>query len=303
MTKHVVVGSGQVGALLAAKLIDKGEDVTVITRSGSGPANARRVAVDVADRGRLIEAAKGADVLYNCVSPKYHRWPIDWPPLAASILGTAEATGAVLVTLSNLYPYGQVSGPMVEDLPFTSTTPKARVRAEMWEQALAAHRAGRIRTTEVRASDFFGPGSSDQSYLGSRFIAPLKAGKSIPLAWPPDVPHSWTYIPDVVNALIIAGSDDRAWGRPWHIPTNEPLTFRELAERMAALLNKPMPGVRQTPWPLLRAVGLFSPLLGELRHVRYQFVSPFIVDSSAFQATFGLAPTPVDQALRATLDI
>ncbi|NUW37581.1 NAD-dependent epimerase/dehydratase family protein [Nonomuraea sp. SMC257] len=301
MGKHIVVGSGQVGGHLAAKLIAQGHDVTVVTRSGSGPEGATRVAADVTDQARLTEIAKGADVLYNCVNPLYHRWLTDWPPMAASFLAAAEATGAVYVMLGNLYAYGPVDGPMTEDLPLASTSPKARVRARMWTDALAAHEAGRVRVTEVRGSDYFGPGASDQSYLGDRFLAPLRAGKTVSLVWPADVPHSWTYLPDVADALVVAGADERAWGRPWHVPTAEPLTFRQIGERMAAILGRPAPRMSTLPWPLVRAAGLFSPMAGEMRHIRYQFVDPFVLDSSAFQATFGVRPTPTDEALRATL--
>ncbi|MER6944947.1 NAD-dependent epimerase/dehydratase family protein [Nonomuraea sp. NPDC000554] len=302
MSEHVVVGSGQVGAHLARKLLERGHEVTVVTRSGSGPAGARKVAADVADKAKLTEITRGADVLYNCVNPKYHRWLTDWPPMAESFLAAAEATGAVLVILGNLYPYGPVAGPMTEDLPLASDTPKARVRARIWEDALAAHRAGRIRTTEVRGSDYFGPGATDQSYLGDRFLVPLRAGRTIRLPWPADVPHSWTYLPDVADAMIVAGGDERAWGRPWHVPTAEPLTFRQVGERMAVILGSPAPRLAQLPWPLVRVAGLVSPMIGELPHIRYQFTAPYVLDSSAFQDTFGVAPTPIDQALKVTLD-
>lgn len=302
MGKHVVVGYGQVGTHLAAKLLRQGHEVTVVTRSGRGPAGAATVAADIADPSRLIEAARGADVLYNCVNPPYHRWLTDWPPMAASFLAAAEATGAVLVILGNLYPYGPVDGPLTEDLPLASTSPKARVRTRMWQDALAAHRAGRIRVTEVRASDFFGPGATDQSYLGPRFLPAIREGRTVRLVWPADVPHSWTYLPDVADALIVAGRDERAWGRPWHVPTPEPLTFRQVGARMAALLGRPAPRMTTLPWPVVRAAGLFSPMLGELADVRYQFVRPYVLDSSAFQETFGVAPTPLDEALKATLD-
>ncbi|NUW40325.1 NAD-dependent epimerase/dehydratase family protein [Nonomuraea rhodomycinica] len=301
MGKHIVVGSGQVGGHLAAQLIARGHDVTVVTRSGSGPEGATRVAADVTDQARLTEIAKGADVLYNCANPAYHRWLTDWPPMAASFLAAAEATGAVYVMLGNLYAYGPVDGPMTEDLPLASTSPKARVRARMWTDALAAHEAGRVRVSEVRGSDYFGPGASDQSYLGDRFIAPLRAGKTVSLVWPADVPHSWTYLPDVADALIVAGADERAWGRPWHVPTAEPLTFRQIGERMAAVLGRPAPRMSTLPWPLVRLAGLVNPMAGEMRHIRYQFVDPFVLDSSAFQTTFGVRPTPTDEALRATL--
>ncbi|QYC39805.1 NAD dependent epimerase/dehydratase family protein [Nonomuraea coxensis DSM 45129] len=303
MGKHVVVGSGQVGGHLAAKLLDQGHEVVVVTRSGSGPEGAVKVAADVADRDRLVRIAEGADVLYNCVNPAYHRWPADWPPMAASFLAAAEASGAVYVMLGNLYPYGPVTGPMTEDLPLASADPKFRVRARMWEDALAAHRAGRIRATEVRGSDYYGPGATDQSYLGDRFLKPLRAGRAVPLVWPADVPHSWTYLPDVADALVVAGADERAWGRPWHVPTAEPLTFRQMGERMAALLGRPAPRLVPIPWPLTRLAGLFSPMIGELGHVRHQFTAPYVLDSTAFQRTFGVAPTPVDEALKATLGL
>ncbi|MEV4893023.1 NAD-dependent epimerase/dehydratase family protein [Nonomuraea sp. NPDC055795] len=301
MGKHVIVGSGQVGTHLAVKLRDLGQDVTVVTRSGSGPEGVVKVAADVADAARLTEAAKGAEALYNCVNPKYHRWLTDWPPMSAAFLAAAESTGAVLAILGNLYPYGPVDGPMTEDLPMASRSPKAMVRAKMWQDALALHEAGRIRVTEVRGSDFFGPGATDQSYLGGRFIDPLKAGKTIQLVWPADVPHSWTYLPDVADALITAAADERAWGRAWHVPTNEPMTFRQIGAGMAAVLGRPAPKMSVLPWPVLRVAGLFNPLIGEFRHIRYQFVAPFVLDSSAFQRTFDVAPTPVDEALKASL--
>ncbi|MEV4063862.1 NAD-dependent epimerase/dehydratase family protein [Nonomuraea dietziae] len=301
MGKHIVVGAGQVGPHVARRLIAQGHEVVVVTRSGSGPEEATRIAADVTDHARMIEISKGADAIYNCVNPQYHRWLTDWPPMAASFMAAAEASGAVLVALGNLYPYGPVRGPMTEDLPLASTNPKAQVRAKMWNDMRAAHDAGRIRAVEIRGSDYFGPGTTDQSYLGDRFIVPLKAGKTVPLIWPADIPHSWTYLPDVAEALVVAAGDERAWGRPWHVPTTEPQTFRQLGERMAAILGRPAPRLMQLPWPLMRAVGLFNPMIGELRHTRYQFVAPYELDSSAFTATFGVKPTPLDQALRTTL--
>ncbi|GAA3475040.1 NAD-dependent epimerase/dehydratase family protein [Nonomuraea roseola] len=301
MGKHIVVGAGQVGPHVARRLIAQGHEVVVVTRSGSGPEEATRIAADVTDHARMIEISKGADAIYNCVNPQYHRWLTDWPPMAASFMAAAEASGAVLVALGNLYPYGPVRGPMTEDLPLASTNPKAQVRAKMWNDMRAAHEAGRIRAVEIRGSDYFGPGTTDQSYLGDRFIVPLKAGKTVPLIWPADIPHSWTYLPDVAEALVVAAGDERAWGRPWHVPTTEPQTFRQLGERMAAILGRPAPKLMQLPWPLMRAVGLFNPMIGELRHTRYQFVAPYELDSSAFTATFGVKPTPLDQALRTTL--
>lgn len=299
MGRHVIVGAGQVGAHLAERLVERGHEVVVVTRSGSGPVGVARVAADVADRARLVEIAKGADTLYNCVNPPYHRWTQDWPPMASSFLGAAEETGAVLVTLSCLYGYGPVDGPMTEDLPLAATGAKGRVRAKMWQDALAAHKAGRIRTTELRGSDYYGPRSTDQAFIGeTRFVKPLLAGKRVPYFSDPSVPHAWTYLPDVAEALAIAGTDERAWGRPWHVPTGPPVSTLEVAERLCEIAGAPAPRVYEVPRVLFNAVGLFSPLAKELRETRYQFDRPYVLDSSAFESTFGMAPAPMDHALK-----
>lgn len=302
MGKHVIVGAGQVGARLAGRLAGLGHDVVVVTRSGSGPEGVERVAADAADRARLTRIARGADALYNCANPPYHRWPRDWPPLAAALLGAAQDTGAALVTLSCLYGYGPVDGPMTEDLPLAAAGVKGRVRARMWRDALAAHRAGRARVTEVRASDYYGPGSTDQAHLGEvRFVKPLLAGRRVPFLSDPSVPHAWTYLPDVAEALAVAGTDERALGRAWHVPTGPAVSPMEVAERLCEIAGAPPPRLYEVPRVVFTALGLVSPVMRELRETRYQFDEPYVLDSSAFQSTFGLAPTPLDDALRAVV--
>ncbi|GAA4233766.1 nucleoside-diphosphate-sugar epimerase [Streptosporangium album] len=303
MTKHVVVGSGQIGSEVARLLAGQGHEVVLVSRSGSGPdlPGVRKVAADASDRERLIALTEGADALYNCVNPLYHRWMQDWPPIAASLLATAEATGAGYVMLGNLYVYAPPSGPMRENDPLRPASEKAEVRVRMWRDALASHEAGRVRVTEVRGSDYFGPGCLDQSHLGERFVPRLLAGKPVRFIGDPAQPHSWTYVPDVARALVTAATDDRSWGRAWHVPTAPAMTARQVADRLCALAGVPNPGVKVMPRWFVRAAGTVSPMLGELEHVRYQFVRPFVVDSADFQATFGVAPTPVDEALTTTI--
>jgi nucleoside-diphosphate-sugar epimerase len=52
---------------------------------------------------------------------------------------------------------------------------------------------------------------------------------------------------------------------------------------------------------LLRALGLFNPTVRELTEMQYLFEEPFIVDSSKIANKLGAHPTPIEQALIATL--
>ncbi len=298
MSLHVIVGAGRVGSSTASLLADQGERVRIITRRGGGPEHPaiERVAADATDGDRLTALAAGAVALYNCANPQYHRWLTDWPPLASALLATAERTGAVLATTSTLYGYGPVDTPMTESTPLAATHPKLRIRADMWRAASAAHEAGRIRATEVRASDFI----QAQSILTFSLGKPLLAGSRAYSPAPLDVPHSWTSINDVARMLVTAARDERAWGRAWHVPTNPAMTIRELAQRFTEVAGAPAPKLTVIPHPVMRLVGVFSPMVRELETTRYQFVRPFVIDSSAATATFGLEPEPLDDALRET---
>lgn len=293
---HVIVGAGPVGTATATLLADRGERVRMVTRSGGGPAHPaiERVAADATDADRLSELAQGAAVLYNCASPQYHRWLTDWPPIASALLTAAERTGAVLATASNLYGYGEVTGTITADTPLAATHPKLKLRADMWRDALARHEAGRIRATEVRASDYIEANSIFSMVLAT----PLRAGKRASVPTPLDVPHSWTSIADVARTLVTVAGDERALGNAWLVPTNPPLTVRELADRFTAVHGTPPAKLAQLPYPVLWAAGLFSPMIRELRTTRYQFARPFVVDSSATERMFDLAPTSIDTALK-----
>lgn len=299
---HVVLGKGPVGSTLTDRLVAAGHDVRVLSRSGGTSTDrVEHVALDASDAAALTAAARGADVLYNCANPPYHRWVEQWPPVAAALLTAAEATGAVLVVMSNLYVYGPVEGPMTEDLPLAAPGTKGRVRVAMWERALARHRAGALRMTEARASDFVGPRVVAGGYLGERAVPRVLAGKAVQHIASPDQPHSWTSVTDVARTLEVLGADERAWGRAWHVPTAPPVTYREAVHGLCRAAGVPPVRVTQLPHLALRAAGLVIPVLRELEETRYQLTRPYVLDSSAATATFGLEPTPLEQTLAETV--
>jgi len=302
--RHVVLGKGPVGTATASLLAELGAEVAVLSRSGGTSTGATtHVAVDAADRAAMTEACAGASVIYNCANPSgYHRWGQEWPPMAAALLDAAEHAGAVLVTTSNLYGYGRVDGPVTDDMPLSTEGPKGRIRASMWNEALARHRAGRVRVTEARAADFFGPGVTDGGHLGTRVLPNIVAGKKVRVLGDPDAPHSFTYVPDVARTLVQLGVDERAWGSAWHVPTAPATTQREaIAGLSRAAGVDPVP-VGRLPWSVVRAAGLVVPMLRELQETRHQLDEPFVIDSSRTMSSFGLAPTSLEDGFRATVD-
>ena len=299
---HVVFGAGQVGRALAARLAGLGLVVRVVSRSRPGGllAGVQWQGADATDPRAATDAAAGAAVVYQCLNAPYTDWPKRFPPLQRGVLTAAERTGALLVSLENLYAYGPTAGqPMTEDLPLAATTVKGRTRAAMSRELLAAADAGRVRVAIGRASDFFGAGVTD-STLGERVFANAVAGKRADFIGNPDLPHTYSYVPDIAAGLATLGTDERAVGGVWHLPGPETVATREILELVAGDVGHPV-GVRSVPKLMLRALGLFNPILRELPELAYEFDQPFVLDTTKYESTFGADTTPLTAAIGATV--
>jgi nucleoside-diphosphate-sugar epimerase len=296
MHQHLVVGAGPVGTALTHLLVERGDRVTVVTRSGRGPAHpaVRLVAADASDAEALTALAQGARTVVNCANPgAYQLWAAQWPPLAAALLTAAERSGAVLLTTGNLYAYGPVDGPLTPDLPLAATGTKGRLRARMWQDALAAHEAGRVRAAEVRASDYVGPTAGAASALLHRYADALLAGKPASVFGDPDLPHTFTAVTDIARTLLAVADDERAWGRPWHVPSPEPLTVRAaLTDLLAASGTTSPVRLRRFSRTAVTALSPVVPVLRELREVLWQWERPFVLDATATTAALGVHATP-----------
>lgn len=297
MSLHVIVGAGATGSAAARLLADSGEQVRLVTRSGGGPIHPRieRVPADAADGARLVELTAGAAVLFNAAMPPYDRWPAEWPPLAAAMLSAAERNGADYVMLGNTYGYGPADGPVAEGMPMAATSRKGRIRAQMWHDARTAHEAGRVRVTEVRASDFLGAGAYSPFTLmvGAQVLA------GAPASYPGDLdaPHSWTYTGDAARTLIAAARHEQSWGRAWHVPSTSEISVRQLAERLAAAAGAPAPQLRHMPLAELEEIGRVDSVMAEVPEMLYLFDRPNILDASSAVKILDVTPTPLDDVL------
>lgn len=298
MGKYVVVGAGPIGAGVARQLLARGEEVVVVTRSGRGPEGAELRALDVSRAAALTPVCEGATAIFNCANPPYERWSQEWPPMAAAMLAAAEDSGAVLVTASNLYGYGPVAGRMTEDLPLAAPGKKGQVRAQMWQDALAAHQAGRAQVVEVRGSDYIGPGAT--SHL-ERLMPAVTTGGKARVVGDPDAPHSWTYTEDMAAALVAVADNPSTWGHAWHAPVAATKSQREALTDIARAAGRDSADVAALPGWQLRAAGWFSPMVKELQETVYQFDAPFICDDSAIRAELGLRPTSWGEVVRTSV--
>jgi nucleoside-diphosphate-sugar epimerase len=304
IAQHVIFGTGAIGLATLEALRRRGEAVRVVNRSGAArvPEDVEVVAGDASDRAFTTAVSQGARVVYQTLNPGYHRFA-EFPALQAGVLAAAEASGARLVSLENVYMYGRPGGqPLTETSPYQPSTRKGRIRAQMARDLLAAHQAGRVEVAIGRASDYFGPGGGVQSPLGDRVFPAALAGKTATVYGDPDQPHTYTFIPDIGEGLAVLGEHPETPGQVWHLP-NDPdtRTTRQLVDIVYRQAGQPGTKVRGTPTLVLRALGLVNPVVRELVEMQYEFEEPFIVDSHKIATKLGLHATPLEQALDHTL--
>jgi hypothetical protein len=106
-----------------------------------------------------------------------------------------------------------------------------------------------------------------------------------------------TYTPDIGRALAVLGTDERAHGGTWHLPTAPPLTGDDYLELVAGerFAHKTMSAAT------MRLGGLFVSAARESLEMAYQYTAPYVFDSSAFETTFGIAATSYRDGITASL--
>jgi nucleoside-diphosphate-sugar epimerase len=303
MSQHVIFGTGPLGKHTAKTLLERGHSVRLVNRSGNRdglPDGAELVRGDASRPDQARKLTAGAAVVYQCAQPAYTRWAEEFPQLQASILEAATGAGAKLVVADNLYMYGPPNGTALrEDHPYHATSKKGKVRAAMATTALQAHRAGRIEVALVRGSNFFGP---EDHVMLDLIFKPAVTRKGLQLLGRLDQPHTFTYAPDFGRALADVGlAGNTAYGRAWHVPSNAPVTQAQLLE----VIERELGGKtkRLVAGPLMVSLlGLFKPEVAEMTEMMYEWMKPFVMDSGDFSRSFGWGATPLETAVRETLE-
>jgi nucleoside-diphosphate-sugar epimerase len=244
-------------------------------------------------------AVAGADTTYLTIGLRYRTkvWRADWPTIMGNAIEACLAHDSQLVYFDNVYCYGRTDDAMTESTPIRPSSVKGQIRAGLLRMIEAARARG-LRATIARSADFYGPGAST-SVFNDLAIDKVAAGKEPTWLFDSSQPHSMTYTPDIGKALAILGTDERAIGRTWHLPTAAPALTGEDYLRLATggrLRHRTM------SMSTVRLGAIFIPAARESLELSYQNTAPYIFDSSSFESTFGIAPTPYAEGIARALD-
>ena len=298
----ILGGGGPIGLDLARILPAYTETVRIVGRNPRKviPENEVYVA-NLLDSGEVAGAVAGSDVAYLTVGLPYKAsvWEAQWPVVMRNTIEACRASGSKLVFFDNIYMYDREHlSPMDENTPVRPTTRKGVVRAKIADMLMKAVRNGEINALIARCADFYGPGRQTNSVLTQTVFERLAAGKPAQWLLSADHVHSFTYTPDASLATAMLGNTEDAYGQIWHLPTAaKSPTGREWIEMIAEMLGA-KPRVQVASNFMMNAVGLFSPVLREVKEMAYQYDRDYDFRSDKFKQRFDFTPTEYRQGIK-----
>jgi nucleoside-diphosphate-sugar epimerase len=254
--------------------------------------------------GQFVEkAVKGADVAYLTVGLPYRLkiWKNQWPVIMRNVISACKKHKCKLVFFDNMYLYdAEKLNPMIEETEVNPPSKKGKVRAQIVQMLMHEVETGKINALVARAADFYGPGISN-SMFNETVVKNLKAGKKANWFCSLQYKHNFTYTPDAAKATALLGNTENAYGEVWHLPTVPAQTMQEWIEATAHEL-KVKPKTMVVSRFLLGILGLFNPLMREMKEMLYQYDRDYEFDSSKFETVFNIKPTPAKKALKQIID-
>jgi len=174
------------------------------------------------------------------------------------------------------------------------------MRKQQEDLVLAADNPKGMRTTILRAPDFYGP-DSELSYVRAIFDAALKGGVANVIG-PIDTPHEFIFVPDLAETLIALSEREEAYGTAWNVAGPGLITTRQFAEQVFGAVRQ-KPRLRVAGKLMLGILGLFNPILREVVEMHYLWTTPVKLDDTRLRQLLpNLHKTPYTEGIAATIE-
>jgi len=298
---QTILGSGgAIGIDLAKELSAYTKDIRLVSRNPKkvNPED-QLFPADLSDPSSVDRAIQGSDIVYLTIGFEYKLsvWKKKWPPLINHVIEACKRYNAKLVFFDNVYMYDpDYIGNMTEETPVKPSSQKGKIRAAIADKILKETKNG-LTALIARSADFYGP-SIRNSVMNELVYKNLRKGKAA--NWMASVHkiHNFTYTPDAAKATAMLGNTPDCYGQVWHLPTD---ASKMTGKQWIDLFAKEMritPKYMVLPSWLIGVLGLFVPIMKELKEMNYQNERDYFFDSSKFDKYFNFKPTTPETGVR-----
>ncbi|ACI55998.1 NAD-dependent epimerase/dehydratase family protein [Rhizobium acidisoli] len=307
-TALVLGATGGIGGAVARKLLARGWRIRALNRDAAKVSRREPafewVQGDAMNAGDVLRAAEGVSLIVHAVNPPgYRNWETLVLPMLDNTIAAARTVGARIVLPGNVYNFGPDALPApTEESPQHPLTKKGAIRVEMEKRLAAASEAG-VGAIIVRAGDFFGPGTTGNSWFSSGLVTPGRPVGTIKNPGQRGIGHQWAYLPDMAETMaqLIERADRLPPFAVYHMEgfwDADGMQMAEAIKRVAGGRAK----IGSFPWWIVPLAAPFMPIMREIKEMRYLWKVPLRMRNSRLTAELGKEPqTPIDDAVRASL--
>ena len=287
-------GLGFIGSNLARSLVSMGNQVTVIDslipEYGGNLRNLHdlrdKVVVnlsDVRDPFSINELIKGQDYLFNLAGQTSHLDSMNDPFTDLDINAKAQLSileacrknnrDIRIVFASTRQIYGKPQYlPVDEKHPLNPVDVNGINKIAGEQYHLLYNQVHKIRSSVLRLTNTYGPRmrikDARQTFLGI-WIRNLLQGKPIQVYGDGQQRRDYNYVDDLIDALIIAATENKAIGRVYNLGAPDPMSLSETAKIMCH-------GIKGASWNLV-------PFPKDRKAID---VGDFVCDYSSFSSAF-----------------
>jgi nucleoside-diphosphate-sugar epimerase len=258
MGRSVLVtgGAGAIGSRLAKRLVDRGDEVTVIDNLNSGfrdnvPGTARFVEASIVDEPRMEEVFRAGSFtqVFHLAALFANQNSVEHPleDLTVNAKGTLlmllhaqrlqrQRVLERFVYVSSSCVYGVCEGAENEDAPFHPETPYAITKMIGEKYCRYLHHAG-VPTTTVRLFNSYGPGERPGRYRNviPNFIRLALKGEPLTVTGNGEETRDFTFVDDVVEGIVAAAESPHAVGHVYNLSTGRETQILHLAREIIRL--------------------------------------------------------------------
>jgi nucleoside-diphosphate-sugar epimerase len=291
-------GLGFIGSNLARRLVESRNSVTVvdslIPEYGGNLRNLYDVRdqvvvnlSDVRDPFSINELIKGQDYLFNLAGQTSHLDSMN-DPLTDLDINTKSQLSILeacrknnrdihIVFASTRQIYGKPQYlPVDEKHPLNPVDVNGINKIAGEQYHLLYNQVHEIRSSVLRLTNTYGPRmrikDARQTFLGI-WIRNLLQGKPIQVYGDGEQRRDYNYVDDLVNALILAATENKAVGNVYNLGAPDSMSLSETAKAMCL-------GIEKSSWNLV-------PFPEDRKAID---VGDFICDYSSFSSAFGWEP-------------
>ncbi len=300
----ILGAGGAIGIPLATELRQYTEKIRLVSRNPKKVQESDELfPANLIDREQVMKAVEGSSVVYLTAGLpyKFKTWVMQWPMVMDNVIAACIHHGARLVFVDNVYMYAlEELSRMTEESAMKPPSRKGTVRLQLVNMIMDAVKEDKLQALIARSADFYGPHNRN-SVLQSTVIDNLKKGKKPMWMSSATKIHSFTYTPDAARAVAQLGNTPDAFGQTWHLPTStEKLTGETFINMIAGMMGKKT-GYSVLPRWACGLLGIFVPLLSEVKEMMYQYELDYYFDSSKFANRFGWTATSYADGLKQTI--